>query len=251
MEKICLVEAGKYLLGIDVAAIIRTLSVDSFVEEECEQEASLIGLASFLGQHDRPFSQSECFVVEVKTSAEPLTLVLDSILGEIEVPGRFEALPLLYPELARCCCPQIIIHKNQPVLLLDGDGLDAVRGRVKGDYGRISLETLRHRSRSEIMAEEETPVPGNSADGQAEQSVAELDDGTFKAIVSWTMAEYLERGSEKECVISIGELPPEHIQQGVSHELLQRLIDRTIQKCGKFHDGALQRLIKKSDAVNP
>jgi hypothetical protein len=247
MERICLVEAGNYLLGIGAAAITRKLSVDSFVEEDCEHETSLIALAPFFDQDERPLSQAERFVVEVKTSAEPLTLVLDSILGEIEAPGRFEAPPLLYPELARCCCPQMITHNGQPVLLLDEDGLDGVRARLKSDYGAISLDSLRDESRSEIMAED-TPALSDSTDVKLKQPSAKFNGGIFKTIVSWTIGEYLGRGSDKSCVISSAELPPEYIQQGVSNEVLQGLIDRTVQKCGKLDDAALQRLREKSGA---
>ncbi len=233
MEKICLIKAGDYLLGIDTSVILKKQEINSFIAEEQSDEISLILLTSLFDKHASVFPEPKGFILEVKSTVGSQILVVDSCSAKIIEPEYCESLPLLYPDLARICCPQILIHEDQPVLLLDTDGLETVLASLKTDVAVISVATLRkHGSREKKILD--TP------------SVAALNDATFNSIVSWTIAEFLERGSDEDCVITPDELLLQSIPhgelQGLSDDLLQGLIDKTVQECGKFHNTAMQRL---------
>ncbi|MEN8199946.1 MAG: hypothetical protein ABFR63_07710 [Thermodesulfobacteriota bacterium] len=233
MEKISLMEAGSYLLGIESDAIISKAAMDDFIIEERAGESPLLSLASLLDQESAPaLTRSDSFIMEVKTSAEPLTLVVDSLLGEIDPPDRFESLPLLYPELAADCCPQIMIHDGQPVLILDGNGLDSARSRLKNGCGEISLETSLDHS------------PDKAGSKTSRQPGAALDDKTFKSVVCWTIEKYLAGDSDENGALSVRALPSR--TQGVSDELLQRLIDKTLRRCTTTRNETLRRMKNKN-----
>ncbi len=248
MKQIYLVEAGNYLLGIDAAVIIRTTSADSFGADGDENTTPMIALAPFLSQDNQPLSDSEYTIIEIETSTEPQILVVNRIIGEIGAE-HFAPLPLLYPEHTRQCFPKMLIHNEQPVLLLDSDGLNSVRTSLKSVYGMISLDTLRERGHRPPL-EENTPALNGKGDDQFKQAAITLNETTFTTIVSWTIGEYLKHDCDMRCAIRSEELPPEYLNvlqlQGVSDAQIQRLIDKTIHKCGKFNTAALQRLRKKA-----
>ncbi|HIP82328.1 MAG TPA: hypothetical protein EYH19_01930 [Desulfocapsa sulfexigens] len=140
MERICLLEAGKFLLGIDAAVIIREETVKTFIAEEKGSENVLIYLASFLGQQPPVLlDEKKCGIV-VASGEKQLLLVIDRILEEIHAPDDFESFPLLYPELAKSCCPKIFVYKNQVVLLFDTCELDLIYEQLGTSYGRISVD---------------------------------------------------------------------------------------------------------------
>ena len=247
MKKICLLEAGNYLLGLDDTLIMRRLSVDECAGENFEDSTPLIFPASFFGGCDLPPSWSELLVIQVKNSADPLFLLFDRNLGEINAPERCASLPMLYPELAGYCCPQIITHNNQPVLLCDPDGMTTVLAKQRNNYGVVSHKTFCEKVQMEAMSEDTHVSNSNTEVHTVLRTASVLDDETFQAIVFWTMGEYLERGSDADCAIRSDELPPEylnvlHFQEGVNDGLLQNLIDKTITKCGKFHERDLRRM---------
>lgn len=272
MEKICLVEAGNYFLGIDAAVITRKQDVYSFLDEEWAEESTPISLASFLDQHSPVPPLAESIIMELDTINEPLTLLVDRIVGEIASPVRFESLPLLYPHLASRCCPQIVVHESQPVLLLDVEGLNEVRAKLESDCGVISLVSLRdsvsmedsgefqdtpglenslNRASMEDSVEfEDIPKPEKGTEKNDNLPASQLSDIVFKTIVLWTIEEYIKRGSKESCTISFDELPLEYtdsqLLQGVDDDLLRNLIDKIVQKCANTNDDTLHRLRKKA-----
>lgn len=248
---ICLVEAGNYRLGIDTSVITRKLDRDSFAGEECREDISLLHLQSFLDQQLPAPSQSALHGVEVKTGADDrLMLLVDGIGAEIDSPDSFESIPLLYPELAGRCCPQIMIHDNEPVLFLDTEALQAVRTASADGFGVISWKTLQNDAVGEVRT---APLAECSEGLVPEQSTDMLDEETFRKIVTWTIGEYLARGSSSNAVIRTSELPREYRhslqRRGVDETLLQRLVDKTLQKCRETDDVSLQQFVKKSGGL--
>ena len=142
MERICLLEAGKFLLGIDAAAIIREETIKTFIAEEKGAENALIYLASFLSQQPPVLLDERNCGIVVASGEKKLLLVVDRILEEIHAPDDFESFPLLYPELAKSCCPKIFVYKNQVVLLFDTCELDLIYEQLGTSYGRISVDEL-------------------------------------------------------------------------------------------------------------
>lgn len=242
MEKISLLGAGKFLLGIDAAAIVRKVTVNSFTAEEQKQGSVLIHLASFLSQQPLALSKAKGEGIVVVTDCESLLLVIDRTLGEIDVPDRFEPLPRLYPDLARHCCPQIFVHNNQVVLLLDVRELGSVCAKLETGCGLIPLD--------ELHGTEDTLAAGtsgkSSSKSKSEQPVTKIDDETFAGIVSWVIDKYLERNSEEQVVINASELTLEQKQLwGFRDEELQAMINKIIRRFDKLHDDTLHRLRKR------
>lgn len=249
MDKIYKMEAGDYLFGIDAASIIRTLDRESFLEGYMEDETVLISLASFFNQSTALLPQSEFVVVEMKTRTEPLVLLVDSIVGEVVSPEQLTSLPSFYPELARRCCPHIMIHDEQPVLLLDGTGLAEVREMLENSYGVIFMDTLCEEKHSNGM-EGESSIPHRGTPIPQQQAAVEFDDALFHTIVSWTISRYLDHGERGKCTVTVDALPVEYIHSiqllGMNINTLQNLIDKTVLKCGKFNNAALVRLRDKA-----
>lgn len=243
MEKFCLIKAGKYLLGIEASSILKQQDIKSLIEDKQSDGLSLILLAPLFDMHNTAiFPEPESHVVEVKSSAGSQLLVVDSLSDAIITSARFESLPLLYPELLRLCCPQILICDDQPVLLLDSDGLQTILTTQENDFTVLSLAALREHY-------------NKKNDIQDAQSAEEFDEASFNTVVSWTIAEFLKCGSDENCVISLDELLLESVSceqlQGVSDDLVQEIIDKTLQKCGKFQNAAMQRLRQVSALTNP
>jgi hypothetical protein len=304
METICLLEAGNYLLGIDAAAIIRKQSVKDFLAEEQAQPLPLIHLSSFFGQQPLATLQSTQLVIEMESGDGPLALLLDRLIDEIEAPDRFEPLPLLYPGLAKLCCPRVMTHDDQIVLLLDVRELDSVRAKLKTTCGLITLDELRDREGEvedveQAVSEPETKVVADDVTSEDEnrplipaledafspdgfdndntekdtgiavsapeeppavdepessgtesksgQDTIEINDATFSKIVFWTISNYLECESKSKFAINADALPSGLIrQQGLSGEIVQAIINKTILKCEKTDDEALRRKIQSS-----
>ncbi len=240
MEKICQIKAGKYLLAVASSAIIETRGIESFLADKQNAEVPLILLASLFDQRIAAFPEPEGFIMEVKSSAGSQLLVVDSFSEKGITVDHLESLPLLYPDLTRSCCPQIVIHNDQPLLLLDIDGLETVLASSGDDFATISLASLcsHYSSKTEV---EDT------------QSTRAVDEATFNIIVSWTMAEFLKRDNDTKSVICPDEKLLEVISsrdvQGVDDDILQEVINKTIQKCRKFHDRAMERLKQTSALV--
>jgi hypothetical protein len=240
MEKFNQIQVGKYFFGIATSTILKVRMISSFLTDEQDEEISLVMLASFFDKHNGVFPEPDGFIMEVKNGTGSQMLVIDSFSAKSITPDHFESLPKLYPDLTKICCPQVIIHEEQPLLLLDTDGLEMVRASLNNDFMEISSATLRkHYSKDKEVVDM--------------QSTVELDEATFNTIVSWTMAEFLKPDHDEDSMITpdeklLGAIPARHLQ-ALDDDLLQRLIDKTIQKCRKFHTAAMQRLRQTSALI--
>lgn len=246
MEKVCLVKAGKFLLGLNTSNIISTLSVDELKSNETNwNDSTFLFLESFLVQKDIDRSCSKIIVLKNKNNKKHLALLIDKILEEIKLPENFATYPLLYPELATKCCPDIFTHEDQIVLMLDPKQLNIIHKKLQTDHGSITLNTLipvekkieredRHQTDNENISavEKETAQP---------KSKITIDDKTISSIASWIFDRYnnfysdekvIKLYSNEKIIISVDQLPPTLIQQqGLSDETLQQLIDKTIEQC--------------------
>lgn len=253
--RVCLIKAGKFLLGLDTSHIISFLSVDNLNAEKIkETDSTFLLLESFLAQKHLDVSGSEVIILKNKFNKKHLALLIDKILGEIKLPDRFEPLPRLYPELAAKCCPKIFMHEDQIVLLLDPKQLSIIHKALKTDHGLIALNDL---TPVDQEVEQEDTQPDNSNTSTAKNETAqpksetnpkpetEIDDKTISKIVSWTFDQYIQFDSNEKIIISVEQLPPGLIQQqGLSNESLQQLIDQTILKCEKTRYQTMKNEIK-------
>lgn len=158
MEKICVIEAGEFLLGIDTASIVSKRDVGSVLSDKQGNNAPLFHLASFLSMQSLPVPNINGVVIEVQNTAGVFTtLLVDRVIGEIVTPSHFEQLPLLYPELAIKCCPQVFIHDEQVVLLLNVAELISLGEKMQTAHGIFSLDDF-HNMIVEAESETETII---------------------------------------------------------------------------------------------
>jgi hypothetical protein len=139
MERISLLRAGEFLLGIDTSAIVKEEKIETFVAAKNGEGNVLIHLASFLSQESPAHLDKITGGMVIASGGKQVLLVFDEKLEEISAPVRFEPLPLLYPELAKACCPKIFVHKNEIVLLLDPEKLESVYEQLGASFGRILI----------------------------------------------------------------------------------------------------------------
>ena len=137
MEKICLIQAGRFLIGIDAALIRATRPIGSYA---AKGDTPLLHLESFFGQQSLEAEVGN--VLELADGSELPALLIDRVIGEIDAPIRFEPLPLLYPELAATCCPQIFVDEQQVYLLLDVEKIEPVHEQLQTDYGFVLFSEL-------------------------------------------------------------------------------------------------------------
>jgi hypothetical protein len=274
MGKICLLAAGNFTLGIDAAVIISTWDAESLLAAERGANLSLLHLESFLAQRSLSALSPDAVFLEVDCGTGPLILLVDRVIGEIEAPQRFEPLPLLYPELAAKCCPQLFINKAQLVLRLDVQALCLMREKKQTGYDFVSLDELVHARNTELEDSEkatpgswqnevgitasgvkETPGIDVSDSGSAGEKAAppktEINDVFYRKIISWTIGKYIECESDDEVVINAMEMPRELIHgSGVNNTTLQLFINKTVQRCKRCNNEVLQLLkIKIEDLI--
>lgn len=261
MGKVCLVKAGKFLLGLEVSHVISTLDVDDLKAEEIDETGFIfLFLKSFLAQKHLDISGSNVIILKNKSNKKHLALLVDRTLGEIELPDQFEPHPMLYPELAAQCCPKIFIHKNQIVLLLDPKQLNITHKKLRAqtNYGLIALNDLL--PVKEEVEQEDIYQTDNGDTSYAKnqptqpEPETEIDDKTISSIVSWTFDKYnefycnekvIKFYSNEKIIISVNEIPLGLLQQqGLSNESLQLLIDKTILQCEKTRYKTIKNMIK-------
>ncbi len=232
MKKLYLVEAGGYLLGIDSTAVIGESDLASLVKGERVDDLDLIFLDTFFRQHQSDRIQSDISVVELRTATAPLFVAVDTIRGEIAVGANFEPLPLLYPQRARSCCPRIMMHGEEPVLVLDIAALLILREELGTDYGLCSLGNLRLEKQARLLETTAADTSGSEDMDTEMQQAPVLSDAQFSEIVIWAMGQYLDGDS-------VAKPPP---LQGASRELSQELARRVVRICGSFQHTAVERL---------
>ncbi len=138
MEKICLVKAGNYFLAIDTAVIRSTVHV----ADADPDIVAVIHMASFFSQQELPVTGKELLVFDDVNGKELPAFLVDSIVKTIAVPERFESMPLLFPSLAKRCCPHIFLYENLPVMLMDHQGFCDVFFELKASKQSIPIDEL-------------------------------------------------------------------------------------------------------------
>lgn len=141
MDKICLIKAGKFFLGVDSACIRSTLHVSDLTRPE-EDKESPVHLESFLAQQNFSAVGEKIVFLESNSQKEIPGLLVDSVLDPIIVPESLETLPSLYPSLAERCCPKIFIYNDHPALLLDVAGLVEVFLEYNNDKYSVLWEDI-------------------------------------------------------------------------------------------------------------
>lgn len=246
MDKVCLIKAGHFTLGINTSHIASFLNINNLKRDEFSKTgAKLLYLKSFLTQKHHDISGSEILILK-KINKQALALLIDNTVKKITFPTKFEPYPLLHPELAEKCCPKIFIHENQIVLLIYPKQLIKTIETLRTDHGLITLKDL-----MPLLPEKHTTpaptMPDNPDIGeenrQSNEPEPEIDDKTISTLVAWTFNKF---NSNEKMTISAEDLPKGLIQQqGLGNELLQQLIDQTVLQCEKTRYETMKNTIKK------
>ncbi len=253
MEKICLIKAGKFLLGLNNSNIISTLPVNKLQNDEIDiPDLLFIHLESFLSQKQLDLSGSEIIVLKQKKNKKHLALLIDKSRGEIMLPDRFEPCPLLYPELAKKCCHKIFLHEDQVILLLEPTQISKLHKTLKTDHGFVTLDDFMPVQEEISQDHEQLSKPDSSDIGDLDAKIAKaepetkIDDKTVKKIVFWTFNEFNKFDSSEKITILADNLPPEIIEQQTSaNNALQEIIDQTIEKCKEIRYQRMKNMIKE------
>lgn len=270
MYKICVIEVGEFLLGIDTSSIVSIRDMDTFISDKQEDNPSLFHLASFLSKQSLPIPEGDKVVIEVKNDKEIFTiLVANRVIGKIETPSHFEPLPLLYPDLASKCCPHVFLHDEQVVLLLDVVEFIATAENMENAHGILSLNDFvagitetEQESKADsdkrqpditVSSPENKPSAdlqgANIPEAKTDPPKTKMDETQFNKIVIWTIDTFIHCDKSEPVVVTMDMMPPELIQQqGSNDERVQIVIDETITNCVKLNKKILHLL--RTQATN-
>jgi len=251
MNKICIIEAGEFLLGIDTSTIVSIRDMGIFISDKQADNPSLFHLASFLSMQSLPIPEGDKVVIEVKNDTEiSTTLLVNRVIGEIEAPSHFEPLPLLYPDLASKCCPHVLLHNEQVVLLLDVIELIATAEKIDTAHGILSLNDFtgvtetEHETKND--SENQASVDHQDAHIPETKTIppeTTMDKTIFNKIVIWTIDAFIDCDKGEPIVITMDMIPSGLIeQQGSNDEKVQMVIDETITSCMKLNSKIQQLL---------
>jgi len=141
MSRICLFEAGDFLVGLSVQHIIGTQTLDDFNHRHRDNGHNgqhIFHLQSFLAQQHIAGQQTSSIVLDINTDKEHFFLIVDQLVDEIDVPDSFAPLPPMYPLLASILCPRLILYKNSVAMVLDSNRLMPIYDQLQTDFGLVT-----------------------------------------------------------------------------------------------------------------
>ena len=219
MEKICLLEAGSFLVAVDNAVIVRTQNSLSFLAGELERNTPVVHLESFFLHTTARVLNPDSLIVEVTARNKYLALLVDRKVEEIPAPEHFEELPLLYPSLARRCCPQIILHHKRAALLLNVAEIMPVLKEMEQRHGLFTIPMVMKKMKQQ---------PGEPSDkGTKKEST-----GSAEKIISWAIKEYKNRkAANLPTTLTVDDVPIQLRQgTGLGKEQQQYLLDQVVKR---------------------
>jgi hypothetical protein len=119
MKKVCIVQGGPFLLGIDCENVIarRTWAETA---AQTEQKGLIFQLDALLSQQAAQAVPDEAVCLELRNGEERVFLIADRIAAdEVEIINPPGPLPSACPALTARLCPQVTIWEELPVLLLE------------------------------------------------------------------------------------------------------------------------------------
>ncbi len=169
-----MVKAGNYFLAIDTSVIRSTVHV-AVADPDI---ISVIHLASFFSQQELPVSGNELLVFENISGKELPAFLVDSIVKTIAVPERLESPPLLFPSLAKRCCPHVFLYENIPVMLMDHSGFSDVFFELKANEQSIAIDDL-----PSLLIEQKEQLESSHASTLVPEVLPEVHEVTDQADV--------------------------------------------------------------------
>ncbi|CAK8721412.1 MAG: hypothetical protein CDV28_10434 [Candidatus Electronema aureum] len=144
MKKICIAQAGRFLLGIAEHDIIGRMSWAE-AASLLKQDSKIVQLSALFAQQPGGEPQSDAICLEMRGKDESFFLVADQLIAdEVEVINPPGPLPPVCPRLAARLCPQVTIWGDSAVLLLNPAQIIPVADELGNGIGRLAAaeETL-------------------------------------------------------------------------------------------------------------
>ncbi|WP_417914577.1 hypothetical protein [Candidatus Electronema sp. JM] len=292
MNMICVVQGGKFLLGINAEAV---LARSAWAEAAQRRKAGekIFQLGALLSRQPGGAVPPDTICLELRGQHEPFCLLVDRIVDEAEVINPPGPLPPACPRLAARLCPQVTLWGDTPVLLLNPAQIIPVAEALGKGIGLLAEEPEETAAPSEPemnieeddpffpaeqqtaaapIAEEELDEPeeegpvasraegpaaacgGNAQDQEllaaadsGKKKSSTIDEEIFKQVMSWTVARFKQsRSGGEELRFGIEELPPELadmvVEQGLSKNIIQYLIDQIVLRCKESGKSSGRRL---------
>jgi hypothetical protein len=144
MKKICIAQAGRFLLGIAEHDIIGRMSWAE-AASLLKQDSKIVQLSALFTQQPGGEPQPDAICLEIRGKDESFFLVADQLIAdEVEVINPPGPLPPVCPRLAARLCPQVTIWGDSAVLLLNPAQIIPVADELGNGIGRLAAaeETL-------------------------------------------------------------------------------------------------------------
>ncbi|XOF34378.1 MAG: chemotaxis protein CheW [Candidatus Electrothrix sp. YB6] len=140
MKKVCLVQGGDFVLGIDSRSILSRQNGTVAVQSAAERNREIIHLGALLSQ--QPFETEipspDCVILELRTGKTSFFLLVDQVVDELEVTRQPTALPPSSSARTGKLCPAAVVIGNNVVLLLNPARVLPVADQLGSRAGRAA-----------------------------------------------------------------------------------------------------------------
>jgi hypothetical protein len=137
MKKVCIVQGGPFLLGVDNDQVIaRHLWAETAVQPG--KGRNIFQMNALLSRQAVETVPEDAVCLELGYGQDSVLLVADRITAEeVDTIEPLSSLPKSCPSLTAQLCPQVLIWDDKPVLLLDPTQILAVASKLGENIGRI------------------------------------------------------------------------------------------------------------------
>ncbi len=138
MKKVCIVQAGPFLLGIDSGNTIARYSW-SETSAQVKKEQKIFQLDALLSRQIAHTVPDESICLELRSEQESVFVVADQIVADdVEIINPPNSLPASCPVLTAQLFPQMLIWEEKPVLLLEPAQLLPVAAKLGENIGLLT-----------------------------------------------------------------------------------------------------------------
>ncbi|MCI5223764.1 MAG: hypothetical protein D3924_14105, partial [Candidatus Electrothrix sp. AR4] len=185
MKKICLVKGGNFVLGIDDQYILsRQTTVGKLTQSAGDVGEKVFHLGSLFSRKPYDVAVPGSVSLHLQKGNEPLYLLVDRVIDDVEVSDQSSPLPPSCPSLAEQLCPQVVLCGNLVVLLLDPAQIIPVSEQLGDRVGWVAEKDFfiapeKKVEREDVMedCEPEPHAPIQAETEVVSRSASELEEG--------------------------------------------------------------------------
>jgi hypothetical protein len=156
MKKVCLVQGGKFVLGIEDRYILSRHN-GMLPQEIASKEREIFHLGSLLARKHCEHPEPGSVFLQLHKGKSTFFLLVDQIIDDIELPEQTTRLPPPSPGLAEQLCPQVAVCMNLVVLLLDPAQVIPIAQQLGQGIGLLAVEHCLQAK--EQISQDQPPVP--------------------------------------------------------------------------------------------